>query len=324
MPRNLEKVLENIYYNPRSPASFSTAERLYREAKKEIPKLQRWHVQDYLDSQRTYTLHRHGVERYKRLKTVPSGLHTDWQSDLMDMRNVSKHNRGYRYILICIDVLSRMVYARAIKRKTSEFIIPAMNEIFNEANAIPRRLFTDSGKEFTSKAMEKFYNTNEIIKLQAYTHDVLHATMAERTIKTLRDILAKYFMENSTRKWTIVLQDVIHALNHRIHSTTKMRPVDVTYDNAEELRKRLYASNDKTQKPRFKVGDYVRISIRKKLFTKGQNRYTDEIFKITEVLPKRNPIVYRIQDLKGEPILGYFYERNMVRVQLKEKLPDDL
>lgn len=306
--------LKRLYYDPRSPASFSSAERLFKEAKKIIPEIRRKQVQQYLNSQRTYTLYRRSVERYKRLKTKASGLHTDWQADLMDVRNMAHANRNFNYILVCIDVLSRMVYVKPLKNKTSDNMIKAFAKIFEEEGVVPWRLFTDNGKEFTSNAMQNFYKDHEIIKLQAMTHDILHATMAERTIRTLRERLVKYFNENSTRTWINVIDDIVYGMNHRIHSTTKMRPIDVSYENAEELRSKLYDDQYDNRKPRYNVGDFVRISTRKKVFKKTQNTYTHEIFQVIQVLGKRNPIVYRLQDLKGENILGYFYEPNLVAV----------
>ena len=305
-------ILKSLYYDPKSPASFSSAERLFREARKIVPDLRRDQVQTYLNSQRTYTLYRRSVERFKRLQTKASGLHTDWQADLMDVRNWAKENRHLNYILVCIDVLSRMVYVKPVKQKSSNYMIKAFEEIFKKAGVVPWRLFTDNGTEFISKAMQNFYKDHEIIKSQAMTHDVLHATMAERTIRTLRERLAKYFNENSTRKWINILDDIVQGMNYRIHSTTNMKPVDVNYENAEELRSNLYEDTPHKRKPRYNVGDLVRISQRKRIFKKTQNTYTHEIFQVIEVLPKHTPIVYRLQDLKGENILGYFYEPNLV------------
>ena len=54
-----------------------------------------------------------------------------YQADLFDMQKLSRSNSGYRYILLVVDCFSRMVYARAIKRKTSELVATAMRSIFD-------------------------------------------------------------------------------------------------------------------------------------------------------------------------------------------------
>ena len=61
-------------------------------------------------------------------------------------------------------------------------------------------------------------------------------------------------------------------------------------------------------KPKFSVGDNVRISKKKKTFEKGYTtRWTEEIFMIVEV-KRTSPVAYRIADLNGEEITGTFYE----------------
>ena len=65
---------------------------------------------------------------------------------------------------------------------------------------------------------------------------------------------------------------------------------------------------DKKIKPKFSVGDEVRISKKKKTLEKGfTTRWTEEIFMIVEV-KRTSPITYRIADLNGEEIKGTFYE----------------
>ena len=54
-----------------------------------------------------------------------------------------------------------------------------------------------------------------------------------------------------------ILDDIVQGMNHRTHSTIKMRPVDVSYENAEELRPSLYDDTPHKRKPRYNVGDLV-------------------------------------------------------------------
>ncbi|KAL3095212.1 hypothetical protein niasHT_020363 [Heterodera trifolii] len=56
-------------------------------------------------------------KRFPRLKTIPSGFHTDWQCDLCIFDQLKEHNDGYKYLLVCIDVLSRMIFSAPAKSK---------------------------------------------------------------------------------------------------------------------------------------------------------------------------------------------------------------
>ncbi|GIY45143.1 hypothetical protein CEXT_80471 [Caerostris extrusa] len=64
----------------------------------------------------------------------------------------------------------------------------------------------------------------------------------------------------------------------------------------------------------FKLNDSVRISKWKDRFEKGyKNNWSREIFTIHQILP-RQPIVYKLKDLKGEIIEGTFYEKEIQKV----------
>ena len=64
-----------------------------------------------------------------------------------------------------------------------------------------------------------------------------------------------------------------------------------------------------SSKPKFKVGDKVRISeYKRKLLDKGYTpNWTEEIF-LVDKIQSTNPITYRLKDLNNEEIQGSFYE----------------
>ena len=102
------------------------------------------------------------------------------------------------------------------------------------------------------------------------------------------------------------LDDIVNEYNNTYHQTIKMRPVDVrdnTYiDSSKEV-------NDKD--PKFKGGDYVRISKCKSIFAKGCiPNWSEEVFAIKEV---KDTVLwtYVISDLKGEEIVRTFYEKEL-------------
>ena len=72
-----------------------------------------------------------------------------------------------------------------------------------------------------------------------------------------------------------------------------------------QVRNNLYGDmlqSSKTVKPKFTVGDRVRISKYKSKFNRGFTpNFTNEIFTITEVL-KTSPITYKIKDSENEPM----------------------
>jgi len=309
----MEDILKDVYYNLKSPACFSGVNNVLEEAKKHLPTISKKDVENFLAKQRTYTLYRDVKRKGAKLKTVPSFLNTDWAADLAVLAKFSKQNDGNNYLLVCIESLSRMLYVEPVKTKTSIDIIPAFDKIFERAKIRPWHILTDKGNEFNSKAMMKYWNEQDIIK---YTSEnpILHATQVERAIRTIKERLTKFLSQNGTTRWVDSIQEIVNAINNTIHTTTGMKPIEVNYKNASELYKKLY-SNDKVKnkKPKFKVGDTVRIEKHKLTFSKGLAKFTDEIFTIAKVQTTKYPIIYRIKDDNNEEIKGIFYENDLCR-----------
>ncbi|KYN16160.1 hypothetical protein ALC57_11592, partial [Trachymyrmex cornetzi] len=101
---------------------------------------------------------------------------------------------------------------------------------------------------------------------------------------------------------------LVSNYNARKHRTISMRPVDVTPGIADRLLVTVYNRVKIAAPARYKVGDSVRVSKFKTVFDKGYTpNWTAEVFKIIEV-QQTNPVTYLLQDSRGEPIAGGFYE----------------
>ena len=68
-----------------------------------------------------------------------------------------------------------------------------------------------------------------------------------------------------------VLDDIVNKYNNTVHRSIKMKPIDVTSDSYAE-----YNEDSNVTKPKFKVGDHVRISKYKNIFTKGYTQNLSE------------------------------------------------
>ncbi|KAL3115741.1 hypothetical protein niasHT_012939 [Heterodera trifolii] len=270
-----------------------------------------------LTSQRTYTLHRQAKRRYRRLPTLAPGLHTEWQADLAIFDRLAKQNRGYKYLLVCIDTLSRQVFVEPVKTKTSTNMIRAFNRIFKRSKYIPWKVLTDQGKEFTARAVQHFFRAKDVEHFCMLTSPQFHAGMAERANQSIKERLYRYFTERNTYTWIEVVQDIVRAINHSPNSSIGMRPADVNFKNAEALRQKLHnaAENVVRRQPRYRVGDRVRIEKYKHVFQKGYlPRFTNELFKVAEVHTERSPVVYRLRDDHNEIISGTV-EQQFVQVE---------
>jgi len=78
------------------------------------------------------------------------------------------------------------------------------------------------------------------IKFYTSENEDIKAAVAERFNRTLKEKMYRYFTAKHTRRYVDVLQDLVHAYNNTYHSSIGMAPADVTLDNEEVVRKRLY------------------------------------------------------------------------------------
>ena len=72
-----------------------------------------------------------------------------------------------------------------------------------------------------------------------------------------------------------------------------------------------YNKDSNKKDPKFKVGDYVRISKHKNIFAKGYTpNWSDEVFVVSKT---KNTVPWTcvINDLNGEEITGSFYKKEL-------------
>jgi hypothetical protein len=78
-------------------------------------------------------------------------------------------------------------------------------------------------------------------------------------------------------------------------------------------------SKSKTiRKPfRFKVGDKVRITYIRNIFTREYDeKWNGEIFKVTQRIMRGVLLIYRLKDFRDEEINGTFYQSELQKVDV--------
>jgi hypothetical protein len=224
----------------------------------------------------------------------------------MEMIPYSKINKGYKYILTCIDVFSRFAYAIPLKTKSASDVLSAMKTFKNK----PRHIQTDSGKEFYNSHFKSFLRKNDINHYSVFSQ--FKASVVERFNRTLREKLVKYFVHAGNKTWINVLPSIMDSYNHSKHrSLNGLRPIDVTIKNEMNI----WKSRNSIQKTsaKYKVNDYVRISkITGSPFIKNMHQnWSDEVFKIASIDLKQNPVMYVLKDEENEILEGKFYEQEL-------------
>ena len=145
------------------------------------------------------------------------------------------------------------------------------------------------------------------------THNEGKSVAAERFIRTLKSKIYKYMTSISKNAYIDKLDDIVDKYNNTYHTTIKMKPADVKHNTYINDNKEI---NNKD--PKFKVGDHVRISKYKNIFTKAyMPNWSEEVFVIKKV---KNTVPWTcvINDLNGEEITGTFYEKELQKKSHEE------
>ena len=147
------------------------------------------------------------------------------------------------------------------------------------------------------------------------THNEGKSVVAERFIKTLKNKIYKYMTSISKNEYIVKLDDMVNEHNNAYHRTIKMKAIDVKNNTYTNIGKEV---NNKD--PKFKVGDHVRISKYNNIFAKGYiPNWSEEIFVIKEI-KNTVPWTYVINDLKGEQIIGTFFEKELQKTNQEFKM----
>ncbi len=309
----MEEYLESIYYDPSHPASFSGANKLYSAVKHKGFKLNQ--IKTWLKKQDTYTLHRPVRRKFRRNKVFVPRIDHQWDADLMDMTQISSYNNGYNYVLLAIDIFSRYVWTVPLKTKKGAEVKQAFDTIFSQGRK-PKYLRTDKGGEFINFNAQSFFQKHHV-KHFVTQNEEIKANYAERAIKTIKMKIYKYFTHKQTNIYIDQLSKFTEAYNNSVHRTIKIEPAKVNKQNEWDVFQTQYGDQPlrKEKKFKYEVGEFVRISHKKKPFTREYHeRWSGELFQIKERFKRQGLPIYEIYDYNKEDILGTFYEEELQSV----------
>ena len=125
--------------------------------------------------------------------------------------------------------------------------------------------------------------------------------------------LVLFYLHQQVKMWKCCLlwQSLITT------PTIRRAPSLVNAENQETVWLTLYADS-KLKKPKLKVGDQFRLSMKQMRFRKGYlPGRTDKLFQVAQVFQK-NPPYYKIKDLQGELLEESFYEEELQKICKKD------
>ena len=183
-----------------------------------------------------------------------------------------------------------------MKNKNAQTIKDSFGNILTSSKRKPNLIEPDRGKEFYNNIFQEFLNKNN---MKLYSRNSSYgAVFAESFNRTIRDLLKKPVFEKGDGKWIDVLSTITKQYNNRIHSSTKLTPIQASLKKNEGYVYKNILDKRKKVKPQFQINDLVRTADLKKTFSKGDTtNWSYKLYKVTEVVNDTIPS-YRLDKLK--------------------------
>ena len=164
-------------------------------------------VKQFLHSKPSYTKFTLATRKFKRMKAFARFKNEIWCMDLAYVDKLAKDNNAVKYLLVRQDLIDRTVDAKGMKTKDSKETVRAFLTIITQKNR-PKNIWVDKGTEFAGE-FKKLCKA-EGIQICSTTSET-KAAFAERTIRTLKNILYRY-MEDNGDKYFYKLTQFVTAL----------------------------------------------------------------------------------------------------------------
>ena len=158
----------------------------------------------------------------------------------MDISSLARFNKGYKFLLTCIDVFSKFAWVVPLKNKTGESLVNGFQSILDLGRS-PEKLQTDKETEFLNRNFQSSLKERNIRFFT--TNSELKTSVVERFNRTFKTRMWKYFTSKNTLVYIDILQDIVHGYNNSYHQSIGQSPASVSLLNVGQVRRKLYGNS---------------------------------------------------------------------------------
>ena len=205
------------------------------------------------------------------------------------------NKKGFRYIFVIIDNYSKYLWAILLKNKNGQTITNEFSNILTTSKRKPLKIESHRGTDFYNSIFKKFLKAKNIPHCSRFTDK--GPSIAERVIRTIRNVLKKPVFLAGNAHWLSELPSVIKQNNYTTDNSTKMTPVQAFKKSNEKIIYSNLQDKREKQRPKLHLEQLVPTCDISHVFSKGDStNYSYNIYTITEVIPDTIPS-YRIDYL---------------------------
>ena len=155
----------------------------------------------------------------------------------------------------------------------------------------------DSEGAFVSKEMKEYFESIHI----EYFFTLGHAPVAERQIRTIKDLVYRR-IEHNRRDWVDVVFEVLQTYNYKmVHTITKFTPIDAMKPaNLPQVKFNLELKAKRSRNyPDVEVGDYVKVFHKKdKLDKERHSNWMPNKEKVKEIKESMGQKFYVLDNIR--------------------------
>ena len=133
------------------------------------------------------------LQRKIKLKGVNSFIASrpkqEYQMDLMFLSDLNYKQDDYTYVgaMLSVDIFTKFCAIVLMKGRTTQDVLNALKEIIPKMGGKPESIYTDSEGGIISKEVQSYLGQENI----KFIRTASHAAYAERTIRTIKDMIHK-------------------------------------------------------------------------------------------------------------------------------------
>lgn len=327
-----EKILHKIYYD--EGFTFGRQKLFKLLQSRNIP-ITRAKVAAWLKAQHINQLYA-PTHKHKTIRiSISAAPFQSVALDLADMMNFEY--KGYKYILMGMDLYSRLAIAIPLKSKTEDETLKGIKTILRRKGFKNTKSFrSDNGAEFKNHLLADYLKTKNIKQIFSSADTPSSNGGIERLNRTIKTLIRKYITLTDNEDWIKILPKIINNYNNVEHEATGKTPNELSeltnQDEIENIKNKMKNKvtqrlGDLNEQPKFQVGDQVRIKQSSEERPRLAFTYSNELYTIAQVRNPRNSLSapsYRLKDTHGELLPNVYYDTDLLlipKVDNEIKLP---
>ena len=125
--KKTNKFLLKQYHDLENPGSYGGVSRFAKSQGISVKQ-----AKAILENDLGETLHKPQSRKFPTLPVKVFMIDEQWTADLIEVINISKQNKGYKYLLTVVDVFSKHAWVEPIKNKTGQAVTEAFEKILKQ------------------------------------------------------------------------------------------------------------------------------------------------------------------------------------------------